>query len=788
MSGVRQSIRSRISFTLVELIVVIAVLLLLMAIALPSFLGSRDASKDRAVQSSITIAYKDAKAAWALNGVYPQFADVGEVKGLKNEIEDAEPQLTVIEDTAPTIPTTQMSVNREDDDSITICGLSASGRFYCLRAAEDGGLQEAAAPLAGPSFQQAAGLTVVRSSASSFELARCLLPTKTAASTCTGSEQGEGQLGWTSSISASSVDGGDTATAPTLSIPSTPADSTSSTASVAFSAIDADSVECSLDGGAFNACSSPFSATGLAVGAHSLSVRATNAGGTDTKTVSWIRLLELTGPTLPGGTPQATGESHAVRFYTDATPDSIQCAVDPASPPSAASGAGWSSCPGLVSSGGTTHTAFYSGLSGSEAGQAHYFYVRVGKDGGYVSDGPSTLFVKNGPTVTFQGAPGPTTTADFVDFTWTTTGGVTSTSCTLDAAPVDCSSATSYSDSGLADGSHTFSVSVVNNVASGSASYTWTIYAPSYASATTLSGAAFGTSAVDGDAATATFGNPTALEIDDAGNLWLGETARGVIRKISPSGTVTTIAGLDGATGTMTDGTGSSARFSTITDISWSGGALWVLDNSGGQSYLRTVSAAGVVNTVSPAPGLLAGSILRTGGFTYLGDNNHTRIVRRTDAGAVSNVASFSGGTLRFALAPNGTIAFTDGSQIKSYNPSTGDVRLIAGSPGTIANFSTSDGTATDGAGNPGTATFNLVQGLAYTPDGNLVVSDRRNSGSLNKIRVIHANQVTTVAGLETAEAPGRFYSVQDLVVRPNGDVVFADAGGPNQIFTLPVG
>jgi hypothetical protein len=81
-------------------------------------------------------------------------------------------------------------------------------------------------------------------------------------------------------------------TAPQTTVDSGPADPTTATdATFTFSANEAGSTfECSLDGAVFAACTSPVTYTGLAPGAHTFAVRATDpAGNTDASpaTYSW---------------------------------------------------------------------------------------------------------------------------------------------------------------------------------------------------------------------------------------------------------------------------------------------------------------------------------------------------------------------------------------------------------------------------------------------------------------------------------------------------------------------
>lgn len=64
----------------------------------------------------------------------------------------------------------------------------------------------------------------------------------------------------------------------------------------------------------------------------------------------------------------------------------------------------------------------------------------------------------------------------------------------------------------------------------------------------------------DGFGINASFGNPTGLEMDDEGNLYVADHLTHVIRKIDPQGTVTTLAGVAGDPG-FQDGFGSQAKF-----------------------------------------------------------------------------------------------------------------------------------------------------------------------------------------------------------------------------------
>ena len=77
---------------------------------------------------------------------------------------------------------------------------------------------------------------------------------------------------------------------------------------------------------------------------------------------------------------------------------------------------------------------------------------------------------------------------------------------------------------------------------------------------TTIAGTAGVLGSADGTGPGAAFRYPMGIAIDSAGNLYVSDTGNYTIRKITPAGIVTTLAGTAGALGSA-DGTGSSARF-----------------------------------------------------------------------------------------------------------------------------------------------------------------------------------------------------------------------------------
>jgi len=107
---------------------------------------------------------------------------------------------------------------------------------------------------------------------------------------------------------------------------------------------------------------------------------------------------------------------------------------------------------------------------------------------------------------------------------------------------------------------------------------------------------------VDGRGKMARLSVPAGLALDAGGNLFVADTGGDTIRKIAPDGTVTTIAGMAFIAGSV-DGPASSATFNAPSAVAVdSSGALYVADT--GNALIRKIDPSGTVSTLAGTRGM----------------------------------------------------------------------------------------------------------------------------------------------------------------------------------------
>ena len=272
----------------------------------------------------------------------------------------------------------------------------------------------------------------------------------------------------------------------------------------------------------------------------------------------------------------------------------------------------------------------------------------------------------------------------------------------------------------------------------------------------TFSGSSNGTNAL--------FRNPVDIAVDKNGYIYVADRGNNAVRKISPSGVVSTLAGKNGSYGYI-DATGTNAEFSNLNGIAVdSSGNVYVSDSDYGtyqnRRMIRKITADGVVSTLA-------------GGSPGYNDG----------VGAAAQFDDPQG----LAVDAGGTVYVADSSGIRKVAPD-GTVTTWAGSPNPYNN----QGAEQDGIG--ANAIFSDTCGIALDRSGGAYVTTPYG----RTIRYIYspAGVVSTVAGLsyqsptnnsnDGVGSDARFISPYGITVDIAGNVFITDKSGATVLKGVP--
>jgi sugar lactone lactonase YvrE len=308
----------------------------------------------------------------------------------------------------------------------------------------------------------------------------------------------------------------------------------------------------------------------------------------------------------------------------------------------------------------------------------------------------------------------------------------------------------------------------------------------------------------DGNGSAARFASPFGLALDGSGNLLVADRGAHTIRHVTPSGAVTTFAGVAGESGN-TNGRRHVARFSqpsaVAVDIS---GNVYVAEAS-----LRRISPSGAVTTLVPViPGSFGLAVDR-GGNVFLADAFNDRILKITPSGSMTTYVSTPQAPYMMTIDGSDNLYFTGVNSNNVYKctplgvitliatvatpfslhgldvDAAGNLyvsandRIVKVAPnGTVTNFAGGGLRYADGVG--AEAGFFWVRGVTLSPDDSVLYVVDEGDTKIRKITVAGA-VVTTLAGkaneLGYTNGTGfdaRFFSPSDVVLAPDGNLYLA--------------
>ncbi|MDB5098451.1 MAG: hypothetical protein JWM80_2872 [Cyanobacteria bacterium RYN_339] len=288
-------------------------------------------------------------------------------------------------------------------------------------------------------------------------------------------------------------------------------------------------------------------------------------------------------------------------------------------------------------------------------------------------------------------------------------------------------------------------------------------------------------SLTDGDALQAQFYAPAGVVSDAAGNVYVADTFNHLIRKLTPAGRVSTLAG--SGSPAYADGKGAAASFNQPIGLAMdAAGNLLVADSQ--NSALRKIAPDGTVTTVVQRNGLVIprALLMAPDGVVYVGDTfainrvgTDGTVSRLAGDGNVLGYLDGAGTAARFSHVT--ALAFDGAGGLLVADPYNARIRRMDLASHAVTTFAGADD-ADFRDGPAASAAF--YSPFALVADGKGVVYVGDNA----KLRRIGADgQVTTLAGILTAGhvdgqgTAASFNLIEALTLDPSGRLVAADTG-----------
>jgi uncharacterized protein (TIGR03437 family) len=265
----------------------------------------------------------------------------------------------------------------------------------------------------------------------------------------------------------------------------------------------------------------------------------------------------------------------------------------------------------------------------------------------------------------------------------------------------------------------------------------------------------------DSPALAARLHSPSGIAVDDAGNWYIADTANNRVRRVTPSGVITTVAGTGIAGAAGDGGPGMLAQLNSPRSVAIDAQHnLYIADT--GNNRVRKVTPAGNISTVASA--LSDPEYVTTGpdGSLYIADTGNNRVLRMTPAGSAISVAVVFK-PVAVTVDQAGNLLISEATRVSKVTPFGVLTTLLDG--------------------------LNLPRGLALTADGDLLIVQ---PGVHIILSLGSSGTLTTIAG---TGAPGfsgdggpanaaQLSSPSDIALDSNGIAWVADTGN-NRIRAL---
>ena len=291
----------------------------------------------------------------------------------------------------------------------------------------------------------------------------------------------------------------------------------------------------------------------------------------------------------------------------------------------------------------------------------------------------------------------------------------------------------------------------------------------------------------------ASFYQPYGIVADTSGNVYVADGGNCVVRKITSSGVVSTIAGTPGVSGSS-DGNGTAALFGFLSGIAIdSSGNLYVTDKT--YNTVRKLSPNGsswIASTiVPPGAGLNQpiGLAIDSQNNIFVDDTSNCVIRKISPSGNLSVFAGTLGkvgatnavGTSASFSSPTG-IAIDNANNLYVTDCGANTIRMItpSGVVTTLGGYLGSPGFL-DGPLNNTTGQFDHPFGIAVSSAGNIAISDA--SGTIIR-QISTLSTVSSLAGKlgisgrsDGTGSAASFYNVTGITFDSSGNIFMADMG-----------